>query len=86
MFQTSQMIAVWPHVMPIPTWSLYGPIRYRPRHCCSAWFKSEDKFQFGPKLNTKVAFNTTTTHPPKTFEKALGKLETWIFMWTLILA
>jgi hypothetical protein len=29
------------------------------------------KIQFGPKLNTKVAFNTTTTitttHPPKTF-------------------
>ena len=24
----------------------------------------------GPKLNTKVAFNTT--HPPKTFKKVLG--------------
>jgi hypothetical protein len=24
------------------------------------------EFQFGPKLNTEVAFNTTT-HPPKTF-------------------
>ena len=37
---------------------------------CSAWFKSEDKFQFGPKLNTKVAFNTThpPPPPPKTFQ------------------
>ena len=34
------------------------------------------KFQFGLKLNTKVAFNTTThPPPPKTFKVVPGKLE-----------
>ena len=30
------------------------------------------KFPFGPKLNTKVAFNTTTHHHPPTHRKLLG--------------
>ena len=34
---------------------------------------SRTKLWFGPKMNTKVAFNTH--HPPKTFETVQGKLE-----------
>jgi hypothetical protein len=33
------------------------------------------KFQFGPKLNTKVAFNTHPPPPTKTFKAVPGKLE-----------
>ena len=55
-------------------------------HCvlyCSAWCKLESKeqcFGFGPKQNTKVTLETTTTHPPKTFKDVPGKLKPE-FLW-----
>jgi hypothetical protein len=38
-------------------------------------WKTKTEFQFGPKLKTKVALNTTTHTPLKTFEVVPGKLE-----------
>ena len=43
------------------------------------------KFQFGPKLNTKVALNTHPPPPPKTFTAVPGNLVAWNFVWILIL-